>query len=658
VTAARLLLLFAAAAALCPAQPPLKPGRKYTTLERLEPARLAAVKAAREALARQRKPSPEVGVYRAWRAAVHVHAEDAKHTLGTRAQVLEAAKATGTEVVLFSDHGGPHAETWHGERDGVLFIKGAEHGDRHELVFPEPAPGLRFHSHVEGQMDASPDGWDGMEIYNRHTDALDDTDLLEWLRFSTLDGERMRRLAALAREYPDEVYGAGADYWPDIFARWDRILATRRFPGLSANDAHQNQLLPDGAGGRFLLDPYAVAFRNNATSILARERTPAAILDSMRAGRMYVAHDWLCDSRGFAFVAINSLGLYQMGDGVPLASTTRATVRTPVPALLKIIYNGEVIAEQSAATELAAPMSKPGAYRAEAWLEIDGELRPWIYANPIYAEPVGLAALSQLPSQALADNVEAVPDLLFVNGEPVEADKQKLDIYRPRGARNRPVLIFYHGGAWVRGDRKQYPFLGNRFAREGYVVVVPSYRLAPKHPHPAQAEDAAAALAWVVRHIEEYGGDPKHITLAGHSAGGHLASLLVTNEQWLRAHGLDATAVRAVAALSAPLDLVPLAGGSSRVFGSDPKVLHAASPQRHVRAALPPFVVTYCQWDYALLPQQAEAFHAALIAAGARSQLVYVPGENHISEITSITREGDATARALLALLAPEGVTP
>ena len=650
MTAPRIALLLAALGCTALAQPDLKPGRKYTTLERLQPERLAAVRAARESLARQRKPIPEVGVYHTYRAAVHIHAEDAKHTLGTRPQVLEAAKATGTEVILFSDHGGPHPGAWHGLRDGVLFLKGAEHGDRHELVFPEPAPGLRFHSHVEGQMDASADGWDGMEIYNRHTDAMDDTDLLDWLRQSALDPERMRSFAALARQYPDEVYGAGADYWPDIFARWDRILATRRFPGLSANDAHRNQLIPDGAGGRLVLDPYEVAFRNNATYILARERTPEAILDSMRAGRMFVAHDWLCDARGFAFVAVNSLGLYQMGDGVPLAPGTRLTVRTPAPATIKIILNGEVIAEQSNVRELTAPAAKPGAYRAEAWLDIDGEARPWIYSNPVYAEPAGLTTL-QLPSNNVPEGIEAINDLSYITGEPVEAEKQKLDIYRPRGAANLPVLVFYHGGAWVRGDRKQYPFLGSRFAREGYVVVVPSYRLAPKHPHPAQVEDAAAALAWVVKNIAEYGGDPRRITLAGHSAGGHLASLLVTNEQWLRAHNLDATAVRGVAALSAPLDLTPIAAGSSRVFGNDPAVLRAASPQQHIRAALPQFLVTYCQWDYAILPQQAEAFHAALAKAGARSRLVYVPGENHISEITSITKEGDPTAASLLELL-------
>ena len=74
--------------------------------------------------------------------------------------------------------------------------------------------------------------------------------------------------------------------------------------------------------------------------------------------------------------------------------------------------------------------------------------------------------------------------------------------------------------------RSKYPAFASRFAKEGIVVVVPSYRLAPKHQHPAQIEDTAAAFAWTVAHAAEFGGDPKRITIMGHSAGGHLVSLL------------------------------------------------------------------------------------------------------------------------------------
>lgn len=630
-------------AAMAAAQTGLKPGRKYTTLERLAPERLAAVRAARQSLAAQRRTLPPVGVYEDYAAVIHVHAEDARHTPGKREEVLAAAKRAGIHAVFFTDHGGPHAGTWHGLRDNVLFFAGAEHGGRHELVFPRPAPPLRFHSHVEGNLDGPHEGWDGMEIYNRHADHEDDADLIAHLKAAMKDAQRLGELGRLAQQYPDEVYGAGADYWTELFERWDRVLALRPFTGIGAIDAHQNLLL----GGRVLLDPYEVAFRNTVTHVLARQFTQEALMESLRAGRAYVSHDWLCDPRGFAFVAINALGVYEMGDTVPMAGATRLVARAPVSARWRFFVDGKLVHEAAGDT-VTWRAAGPGACRVEAWLDIDGEQRPWIYSNAIRLVRPDASALT-LPSQQLDAEVEAVPDIEYVSGPAEDAEKHRLDVYRPRGAVRRPVLFFLHGGAWVRGDRKQYPFFGNRFARAGYVVVIPSYRLAPKHPHPAQIEDAAAAFAWTVRNIASHGGDPARVVIAGHSAGGHLAALLATDERWLRAHGLDASSIRGVISLSGVPDVTGDAG--ARVFGDDPAVRRDASPLFHVRAGLPPFLVSYCQWDYLTLSQQAKRFHEALARAGVPSRLVFVERENHISEITSIVRPGDATAAAILSFL-------
>lgn len=630
-------------AAVALAQTGLKPGRKYTAAERLAPERLAAARAARESLAAKRKILPPVGVYDDHAAVIHVHAEDAPHTRGTRAEVLAAAKKAGIRAVFFTDHGGPHAGTWHGLRDGVLFFAGAENGGRHELAFPRPAPALRFHSHVEGDLDAAPDGWDGMEIYNRHADHEDDADLIEHLKAAAKDPRRLEEVGRLARQYPDEVYGAGADYWPALFERWDRVLASRFFAGIGAIDAHQNALL----GGKVLLDPYEVAFRNTVTHILAREFTEEALAASLREGRAYVSHDWLCDPRGFAFVAVNTLGVYEMGDTVPMAGATRLVARAPVAARWRLIREGKVVHEAAGDT-LTWQAPEPGAYRVEAWLDIDGEQRPWIYSNAIrLARPD--ASLLALPSQQLDAGVEAVADLEYPAGAPEDAEKHRLDIYRPRGAERRPVLFFLHGGAWVRGDRKQYPFFGNFFAKAGYVVVIPSYRLAPKHPHPAQIEDAAAAFAWTARNIAAHGGDPARIVVAGHSAGGHLAALLATNLRWLRAHGVDASAIRGVISLSGVPDVTGEAG--ARVFGNDPAVRRDASPLFHVRAGLPPFLVAYCQWDYLTLPQQAKRLHEALTRAGVGSRLEYIGRENHISEMTNLVKPGSRAASVILEFL-------
>lgn len=631
--------------------PALRPGSKYSPVERLAPERLAAVRAAREAFARARKTPPPVGVYHDYPAVIHVHAEDSNHTLGARAEVLRAARETGIRIVMFSDHGGPKPDTWHGERDGVLFFSGAENGGAHELRFPRPEPGLRFHSHVEGQLDASPDGWDGMEIYNRHTDAEDDAGLIAWLRQTASDPARLREFAALAARYPDEIFGAGCDYWPEIFARWDRILARRPFPGIAANDAHQNQVISSG-GVTVKLDPYAVAFRNTVTHILARELTHEAVFASLKAGRAYVSHDWLCDASGFVFAAVNNLGLYQMGDSVPMASTTRLNVRLPLPALIKVIHQGAVVAEEKS-DRLTFQARQPGAYRVEAWLEVDGEQRPWIYSNPIYLRTVSLLEM-QLPSQTLDESVERETDIAYVEG--TQEDKQKLDIYRPRGKTGLPVLFFLHGGSWRSGDRKLYPFFANRFAKEGFLVVIPSYRLVPKHPYPAQAEDAASALAWTLNNIKAHGGDPARVWVAGHSAGAHLAALVTSDRRWLEARSADPSGIRGVLALSGVYDVTALGeGGNSSVFGSDRTLWEAASPARFIRPGLPPLLVAYCQWDYASLPQQAIQYHEALSAAGARSRLVYLEGENHISEMTNAWKDSSPLSRAVLQFIAETG---
>src|SRR5215470_15930544 len=96
----------------------LSPGRKFTTIERMQEAHLAAVHEARANFAKQRKSLPHLGVYNDYRAVMHVHAEDADHTKGTRPEVLRAAKATGVAVIMFTDHRGPKPDTWSGVRDG------------------------------------------------------------------------------------------------------------------------------------------------------------------------------------------------------------------------------------------------------------------------------------------------------------------------------------------------------------------------------------------------------------------------------------------------------------------------------------------------------------------------------------------------------------
>ncbi len=594
-----------------------------TSLQRLQPAHLEAVHQQRLRWMRDRVNVPLNGIYRDYRAVIYIHAEDAPHTLGTREQALAGAKQAGVDIVLWTDHNpipsrdrkgaDPKPDTWSGLRDGILFIPGSE--DDHALRFPSASSDLKFWSHLEEIPDPRPDGFDGTEIYNRHADAEVHKEVYGYVRAAMAKPRDWRKLAENQRQYPDEVFAAGTDSLPEYLAKWDAVTAQRPFTGIGANDAHRNQVFQG-----VVFDPYEVAFRNLSTHILARDLTEPGVRQSLREGHAYVAHDWLCDPAGFLMVAENNLGVFDMGDRVPMSGKTNLEAHLPVPATIRILRDGKVVSESSGVKAVFVPR-EPGAYRLEARLTVDGEDRPWIYTNPFYFYQPSPEE-RRLPGAALSPGVTVARNIPYAEGKPMDAAKHQLDVYLPAGKTNAPVLMFLHGGGWREGDRSNYTFLGNRFAKEGYVVVIPSYRLMPANPHPAQIEDAAAAFAWTHQYISKYGGDPKRIVVAGHSAGGHLASLLALDPQWLKQFQLPADAIRAVVSISGVYDL-----SSLPAFGA------AASPLKYVRRDAPPFLILYCQWDYFGLPAQARRMDAELRKAFVKSTLVYLPRENHISEI-------------------------
>jgi acetyl esterase len=110
-----------------------------------------------------------------------------------------------------------------------------------------------------------------------------------------------------------------------------------------------------------------------------------------------------------------------------------------------------------------------------------------------------------------------------------------LDVYRPRDRRGAlPVVLYVHGGGFRILSKDTHWLMSLAFSRRGYVVFNINYRLAPEHPYPAAIEDGCAALAWVVKHAAEYGGDPDRLVLAGESAGANLVTSLAVAASWPR----------------------------------------------------------------------------------------------------------------------------
>lgn len=116
-----------------------------------------------------------------------------------------------------------------------------------------------------------------------------------------------------------------------------------------------------------------------------------------------------------------------------------------------------------------------------------------------------------------------------------DARAHRLDIYRPiHRPKPWPVVFYVHGGAFHLLSKDTHWLMGLVFARFGYMVVNISYRLAPKHPFPAAIEDTCRAYTWMASRIEELGGDPNRVAVAGESAGGNLISSLALASIWRR----------------------------------------------------------------------------------------------------------------------------
>ena len=121
-----------------------------------------------------------------------------------------------------------------------------------------------------------------------------------------------------------------------------------------------------------------------------------------------------------------------------------------------------------------------------------------------------------------------------------EQERQKLDVYYPQVTRpNAPVIVFFYGGSWRRGDRERYRFVGQALSSQGYLAVIPDYRLYPEVQFPAFVEDGAASIAWIKKNIPQ---SENGIILIGHSAGAHLAALLALDGRYLHGKGVSKTA--------------------------------------------------------------------------------------------------------------------
>jgi acetyl esterase/lipase len=214
--------------------------------------------------------------------------------------------------------------------------------------------------------------------------------------------------------------------------------------------------------------------------------------------------------------------------------------------------------------------------------------------------------------------------------------RHSLDVYVPtRGTGTRPIVVFWYGGGWEQGRKSQYRFVGAALAEAGYVAVLPDYRLYAEARFPAFIEDGAAALAWVVSHAAEIGGDPGRVYLAGHSAGAHLAAMLAYDPRWVARAGVPAGSIHGFIGMSGPYALDPDEPVYRAIF-SAPYGLDDWQPVRLARAGSPPALLLHGEVDTVVSVAHAEALRRALETAGVEAGLRIYPGRGHRDTVAAL----------------------
>lgn len=190
-------------------------------------------------------------------------------------------------------------------------------------------------------------------------------------------------------------------------------------------------------------------------------------------------------------------------------------------------------------------------------------------------------------SQRQAANYLTVANILYTDSkDSYSLERCMLDVYYPEDRTGCPVVVWFHGGGLTSGNK----YIPEQLKNSGYVVVAANYRFMSKVDVRECIDDAAAAVAWVFKNIEKYGGNPGNIYVSGHSAGGYLTSMIGLDKKYLAKYGIDADDIAALIPFSGQI-MTHYAyrqqnGGSEFI-----PTIDDTSPIAHIRADGPPYVI-------------------------------------------------------------------
>lgn len=372
-----------------------------------------------------------------YKGVFHAHSYWSHDSRGILTEILYGAKKAKLDFLFLSDH--PHSKLdsfprgYKGIYDGLIIEPGTEAStglmvspmDSVVLDWSQPedqvikqvvnSGGLVLYVHTEKPHRwANPD-YQAMEIYNIHTDLLDENDDMTSLILNAVfNGKKYGHWAMY------EIF----DEQNTILKRWDSINRFKHVTGMAASDAHNNQNIrarytkdglvewvgpnaktiaivkpgwkenlllsePDEAGWafKFETDTYFLSYNYVNTHVFCDTLSNTNIKDNLVAGHAFIAFEALAEAKGFQYFSTDSNQNVNaiMGDSISVKKVHQLKATSPLPVQFRLIRDGKIIDTVDDVYSYAFdPKNKDGNYRLEARLKFEEKLVPWIYSNPIY----------------------------------------------------------------------------------------------------------------------------------------------------------------------------------------------------------------------------------------------------------------------------------
>jgi arylformamidase len=227
---------------------------------------------------------------------------------------------------------------------------------------------------------------------------------------------------------------------------------------------------------------------------------------------------------------------------------------------------------------------------------------------------------------------------------------ENLDAYIPQGAKDLPIMIFIHGGAWENGTNKYYRALAPTFIKANAIFIAINFTNIPPNTIPGMAKQCREAIKWVWKNARSLGGNPNKLYVSGHSSGGHLANVMLTT-QWSK-EGVPSDVLKGGLIMSGWTDLYPISLSDRQTYLKlDKKIIAEYSPIHHLDKVRVPVIVSWGALESPYMQQQSAAWAQKLQSVAKLAGVYKVAGTSHYEMPNQLCSSDTSIAKATLAMM-------